>query len=228
MRHADRVTSGSRSSAGRSAGSPRRCCCATPAATSPSTSGRRSTLEARGAGHRVARRRPSRYFVERPGVDPDEISTSTAVHPLPRPDGSRRARREHRPTGSRSWNTIYRALLDAFAAERYLLGQELDGVRAGRRRRGAHLRATGPRDRADLLVCADGIGSHRASRLLPEVTPAYAGYVAWRGTVPEAELTRRRRTPRCTTRSPTRCCADSHILVYPIPGPDGPCSRDAG
>src|SRR5713226_8636158 len=34
---------------------------------------------------------------------------------------------------------------------------------------------------ADLLVCADGAQSASRRRLLLDVTPSYAGYVAWRG-----------------------------------------------
>lgn len=41
-------------------------------------------------------------------------------------------------------------------------------------------------DGADLVVWADGQGSAARRRLLPEVSPQYAGYVAWRGTVDEA------------------------------------------
>ena len=69
-------------------------------------------------------------------------------------------------------------------------------------------------------MCADGVGSTARARLLPAVRPAYAGYLAWRGMMPEASLD-----------APTRAAladaityhvyANSHILAYPIPGPDG-------
>jgi 2-polyprenyl-6-methoxyphenol hydroxylase-like FAD-dependent oxidoreductase len=38
-----------------------------------------------------------------------------------------------------------------------------------------------------LLVCADGAQSPTRRRLLPDVQPIYAGYVAWRGTLDEAD-----------------------------------------
>jgi 2-polyprenyl-6-methoxyphenol hydroxylase-like FAD-dependent oxidoreductase len=72
---------------------------------------------------------------------------------------------------------------------------------------------------ADLLVCADGSHSETRRRLLPEVEPRYAGYVAWRGTVEEE-----RASPelvRFFDQSFTFCEARSggHILCYFIPGP---------
>ena len=77
-----------------------------------------------------------------------------------------------------------------------------------------------PPERVNLLVCADGVGSTARSRLLPAVRPVCLGYVAWRGTVPEASL--ERTTLRVFDDAITYCVyANSHILVYPIPGPDG-------
>jgi 2,6-dihydroxypyridine 3-monooxygenase len=67
-------------------------------------------------------------------------------------------------------------------------------------------------------VCADGIGSAARAALLPEVAPAYAGYVAWRGTIPESSL-----SPESfavlSDAITYQLLTDSHILVYPIPGP---------
>jgi 2,6-dihydroxypyridine 3-monooxygenase len=73
---------------------------------------------------------------------------------------------------------------------------------------------------ADLLVCADGLASTARGILLPDVEPAYAGYVAWRGTTHEANL----------SAATVAQLADSmlyqildlgHVLVYAIPGADG-------
>ena len=58
------------------------------------------------------------------------------------------------------------------------------------------------------------------ARLLPDVRPSYSGYVAWRGTLPEQALpdaTRRLLGDALTY----QVLKDSHILVYPIPGPGG-------
>ena len=93
------------------------------------------------------------------------------------------------PLGSliSSWNTIYRGLLSDFGEDRYHLRKEVVGftqtseeVRVGF--------SDGEEARADLLVAADGINSLARSILSPGVHPAYAGYVAWRGTIPESGL----------------------------------------
>lgn len=42
---------------------------------------------------------------------------------------------------------------------------------------------------ADLVIAADGSSSPTRALLLPHVQRKYAGYVSWRGTVPESELT---------------------------------------
>src|SRR6185503_13665862 len=72
----------------------------------------------------------------------------------------------------------------------------------------------------DLLVCADGINSAARQALLPAVAPRYAGYVAWRGTIPEADLSPAARQALGDAIT-YQVLPASHILVYPIPGPDG-------
>ena len=177
----------------------------------------RSSLDARGAGIAVLEQ-TLRYPVERLGVDPATISTSTTTMQFLAPDGSTAyAAPQHYRFSS--WNTIYRLLRDAFPAEQYLLGRELVGF-AGT---GPGVRlefADGEEPTADLLVCADGITSMCRQRLLPDVAPRYAGYVAWRGTVPEADLAPA--TYDALHDAITyQVMPGSHILVYPIPGPGG-------
>ncbi len=176
------------------------------------------TLQARGAGIAVLPE-TLRYPVERLGVPVEQITSSTEWIRFLERDGSIRHAQQHRYRFS-SWNTIYGTLLDSFGAERYRLGRDMTSFTPDREG-GMEVRfADGDAVRADLLVCADGIGSVARATLLPEVRPRYAGYVAWRGTVPERELD-----------GPTfdalhdaltyQVLPDSHVLVYPIPGPDG-------
>jgi 2,6-dihydroxypyridine 3-monooxygenase len=79
--------------------------------------------------------------------------------------------------------------------------------------------ARNERQRADLLVCADGVNSTARARLLPQAQPAYAGYVAWRGMVPEASLDAHTRET-CGDAITYYVYANSQFLVYPIPGQD--------
>ena len=118
-----------------------------------------------------------------------------------------------------SWNTIYRNLLAAFDQERYHLGYEMVGLDQDGDRASVRF-AGGGTASADLVVCADGISSRAREILQPHVAPRYAGYVAWRGTVPESGL-----TPATAARLGDaityHLTDEGHILVYAIPSPSG-------
>ena len=174
-------------------------------------------LEARGAGIAVLQQ-TLRYPVERLGLPPEEISTRTHWVRFLGPDGST-AYAEPRSYRFSAWNTIYRVLRDALPDERYLHGWELTAFACGERRIGLTF-ANGEVDEADLLVCADGISSASRQRMFPEVEPRYAGYVGWRGTVPEAQLSGETYDTLHDALT-YQVLPHSHILVYPIPGLDG-------
>jgi 2-polyprenyl-6-methoxyphenol hydroxylase-like FAD-dependent oxidoreductase len=117
-----------------------------------------------------------------------------------------------------SWDAIYRTLRATFPQERYHLGSTLAGFEQADGRVIAHLVEHGAIT-ADLLVCADGCRSDARHRLLLQVEPLYAGYVAWRGRIEERQV-----APglvRFFDQSFTFCRARSggHILCYFIPGP---------
>ena len=176
-----------------------------------------AALEARGAGIAVLEQ-TLRYPLERLGLAPEEICTQTHWMRFLESDGST-AYVEPRSYRFSAWNTIYRVLHDAFPAESYLLGRELTTF-APEGRGVALTFGNGDAGRAELLVCADGISSASRHRMFPEVQPRYAGYVGWRGTVPEAELSRG--TYEALRDAITyQVLPHSHILVYPIPGIDG-------
>ena len=84
--------------------------------------------------------------------------------------------------------------------------------------------ANRPTQHADLLICADGVGSIARARLLPELQPLYAGYVAWRGMVPERSLDAHAREVSDDGNT-YHIHANSQFLVYPIPGLDGSVKR---
>ena len=158
-----------------------------------------------------------RYLVERARVDLDEISTSTtSIRYLDRKGDV--IHEQPQPYRFTSWNTIYRSLLRCFGRERYLLGHEM--VSLQQRDGTVHVAFANQADvDVDLLIGADGVGSRARSCLLPAAQPTYAGYVAWRGLVPEKELGAK--TEALVDAITYYVYANSHILVYPIPGPDG-------
>jgi 2,6-dihydroxypyridine 3-monooxygenase len=123
-----------------------------------------------------------------------------------------------------SYATLHRALLARFDAARYHLGSEVLGFA----QRGDTVEvelAGGQTASADMLVCADGISSTARRTLLPDIEPRYAGYVGWRGTVAESELSAEAFATFNT--AITYCVVpNSHILVYPIPSLEG--SLDSG
>src|SRR4029077_7194586 len=176
-----------------------------------------AALQARGAG--IATLEATlRYLTERGGRQVADVCSATNWIRFLRADGSVRHEQRHRYLFS-SWNTIYRSLLGLFYPDRYLLGREVTGFSQAADSVRVTL-ADGQEAEADLLVCADGVGSLARARLLPEVRPSYAGYVAWRGTLPEQALTAATRE-RFGDAITYQVLKDSHILVYPIPGPGG-------
>jgi 2,6-dihydroxypyridine 3-monooxygenase len=176
-----------------------------------------SSLQARGAGI-AALGTTLRYLTERGGYQPSDVCSSTGWIRFLNRDGSIRHEQRHEYRFS-SWTTIYRALLGLFDVGRYLLGADVTGFDADGGTVGVTL-ADGFHAEAGLLVCADGVNSAARARLLPQVRPGYAGYVAWRGTVPERELSAAARKT-FTDALVYQVLDRSHILVYPIPGPDG-------
>ena len=176
-----------------------------------------AALQARGAGI-AALEATLRYLTGRGGRQVADVCSSTGWIRFLRADGSVRHEQEHRCLFS-SWNTIYRSLLELFDPDRYLLGREVTGF--GQTADSVRVTLAGGQvAKADLLVCADGVSSLGRARLLPEVRPSYSGYVAWRGTVPEQLLPVAARE-LFSDAITYQVLKDSHILVYPIPGPDG-------
>jgi len=78
--------------------------------------------------------------------------------------------------------------------------------------------ADGSVDEFDLVVCADGYTSLGRRTLFPEVKINYAGYVLWRGFIPEMDLSETKPLESCV------CCLGypgGHGIFYFVPGPDG-------
>src|ERR1700680_2580815 len=121
------------------------------------------------------------------------------------------------PQDFTSWEAIYRTLATAFPADRYHRGATLTDFGNGEGAVQAHIDGHGVVE-ADLLVAADGAQSPTRRRFLPDLTSTYAGYVAWRGTLDEADAPPDlvRFFEDAFTFSEARSAG--HILVYFIPG----------
>jgi 2-polyprenyl-6-methoxyphenol hydroxylase-like FAD-dependent oxidoreductase len=85
------------------------------------------------------------------------------------------------------WSRLYRALLDALTAPSYRLGKRLTRVEQDADSVTAVF-ADGSSERSDLLIGTDGVRSAVRAQFLPDVQPNYAGYVAWRASIDEADV----------------------------------------
>jgi 2,6-dihydroxypyridine 3-monooxygenase len=174
-------------------------------------------LQGRGAGI-VAHPTTVRYLVERAGRAIDTIGVPANRFRYIDDDGWIA---HEQPCIYRlaSYFELYQGLLDAFGTEHYHLSTQL--AHLDNRGDQVVLSLTdGQRVAADLVVCADGVRSTGRRILVPEAQPRYAGYVAWRGTIDRDELGGR--TASILRDAITyRILPRGHLLIYPIPGPDG-------
>ena len=84
-----------------------------------------------------------------------------------------------------AWERVYRLLRDAFPPAHYHRGRGLARFAQDADKVVAHF-SDGETIEADLLVGADGIRSTVRQQCLPDVTPRYAGYSAWRALIAES------------------------------------------
>jgi 2,6-dihydroxypyridine 3-monooxygenase len=176
-----------------------------------------AVLDGRGSGI-VLQPDTLRWFTERSTKNPGQLSTSTRwVQYLDQHDQI--VHREERTWSYTAWGTFYRALLDDFGLERYVLGEFASGF--DQDETGVEVRfVSGRVERAELVVFADGITSMGRARIDPAATMSYSGYVGWRGTVPEHILSTHARDTLRDAISYT-VVPQSHITMYPIPGEHG-------
>ncbi len=149
---------------------------------------------------------------------PENIATPTVGRKFLNLDGSV-AQYSPDATFFTAWDTVLRSLRDAFEPERLHNDHRLESFEADDE--GALLSfADGTSAEADLLIGADGIGSVVRRQLEPQVTPEYAGYVGFRGLVPESELSPEQ-VGLFENHFVLYAYPHSHILSYFIPGEHG-------
>jgi 2,6-dihydroxypyridine 3-monooxygenase len=118
-----------------------------------------------------------------------------------------------------SWDSLYRYLKRAFPQAHYHNGTRLAAIRQDTDRVYVGLE-NGREQGCDLLVCADGANSTARRLLLPDVTPHYAGYVAWRGMVGERDVADWARD-LLAEKFTFFHAPHTQMLCYFVPGPAG-------
>jgi 2-polyprenyl-6-methoxyphenol hydroxylase-like FAD-dependent oxidoreductase len=117
-----------------------------------------------------------------------------------------------------AWERVYRLLRDAFPPAHYHRGRGLVKFTLTPGTVLAHF-SDGETIEADLLIGADGIRSTVRQQCLPEVTPRYAGYSAWRALIAESAF------PADVHRDLFEFMSfglppGEQFLGYPVAGPD--------
>ena len=172
----------------------------------------KTRLEGRGAGivlHPVT----VRYLEAARSLDLERVAARASVLRYLTRDGDVLLEEEIRYLFT-YYATLYAALLERLDPERYHLGSECVGFeRAPDRVRVRMADRSSPS--LDLVVGADGIHSTVRALLFPGIEPAYAGYVGWRGTLPEEDLPV---TAAALANALTYFVVPgTHMLSYPIP-----------
>jgi 2-polyprenyl-6-methoxyphenol hydroxylase-like FAD-dependent oxidoreductase len=170
-------------------------------------------METRGAGIVVQQELTS--LLQRYGAAPLPTTSCRGRRYLD-PDGGN-GQMQSMPQHFTSWEAIYLTLRAAFPDAQYHAGAALGG---GENRDETVLAdvAGGGQITADLLICTDGAQSKTRRRLLPQVQPHYAGYIAWRGTVDEALAPPDLVAFFDDTFTFSEARSGGHMLVYFIPG----------
>lgn len=122
------------------------------------------------------------------------------------------------PQTNTSWDHLFRRLRALVPEGRYHLGKEAAGVAQDDEGVSVSF-ADGTKAQADLVVAADGFRSAIRPLFLPDRGPVYAGYVAWRGLVEEADLSPA--AVEALFSEFTFCLPPGEqILTYPVSGAD--------
>jgi 2-polyprenyl-6-methoxyphenol hydroxylase-like FAD-dependent oxidoreductase len=146
-----------------------------------------------------------------------ELGVRSAYRTVFRPDGSIGSK-HFAPQTQTSWSLIYTTLKAAFGDQNYRQAKTL--VKIDQDLRAGTVIAQfedGTRESGDLLIGADGGSSIVRQQLWPTMRPTYAGYLAWRGLLPEDAMPP---AARETLHGDFGFANNqgSHILGYLVPG----------
>lgn len=132
------------------------------------------------------------------------------------------AHKDHLPQMQISWDRLYSVVLANLGSENYFLGKAVTAVELDYNV--TTLRFDDGSDEAvDLVIGADGIGSVVRTTINSDAENKYAGYVAWRGLIPERDIPH---SARSLVGNFTFYIADgNHALGYLVPGATGDVSE---
>jgi 2-polyprenyl-6-methoxyphenol hydroxylase-like FAD-dependent oxidoreductase len=170
-------------------------------------------METRGAG--IVVQGEITTMLDRYGAPPLPATSCRKRRYLEPAGGSGRV--QSMPQQFTSWDSIYRTLRAIFPDQYYHTGASLQKFEDTNDSVQADIEGYGQLE-ADLLVCADGAQSDMRRRLLPHIKQDYAGYIAWRGTLPEASAPPGLAAFFDDTFTFSEARSGGHILVYLIPG----------
>ncbi|RYJ04449.1 MAG: 2-polyprenyl-6-methoxyphenol hydroxylase [Acetobacteraceae bacterium] len=134
------------------------------------------------------------------------------------------AHRQATPQMQVSWDHLYRAVRARLTETDYRLGRTVQGATQSDAGAVLHFTDGGSED-ADLVLGADGIGSVLREAVTGQPSPnRYAGYVAWRGLVPEGALPEDS-AGMLLDRFAFAMLPGSQALGYSVTGPHGEMTR---
>jgi 2-polyprenyl-6-methoxyphenol hydroxylase-like FAD-dependent oxidoreductase len=152
-------------------------------------------------------------------ISPREVFGVPALQRQILDDNGRAVFKYQNDTMFTSWNYIWRQLKDYFPTEKYHFGYELDNIAQDKETVTATFK-NGVVRTASLLVGADGYSSVVRQHFLPDIQPTYAGYVAFRGLIPESQMSSEE-VAFFSNKFSIYPYAHSHILSYMVPGTNG-------
>ncbi len=158
-------------------------------------------------------------LIRRSGIerDWDNLGVRSAHRVVYRPDGSV-AQRQPALQVQTSWSLIYSLMRSTISDIYYHKNRVLTDLAFPDNQHVTAIFEDGARETGDLLIGADGNGSF-VRTLLWNDTPEYAGYIAWRGLVPENDMPEQARQ-QLHGDFAFASNAGSHILGYLVPGAD--------
>lgn len=174
-------------------------------------------MKSRGAGL-VIQPDMMRYLTEH-HISPKEVFGVPATERQYLNENGQVVMKHANDTSFTSWDYIYRQLKDAFPAEKYHFDHRVVEIEQIGQRVKVRFE-NGAVKECDLLVGADGYDSLVRQTFLTESKPVYAGYIAYRGLIEEADLDAdfvNFYAGKFTLFQGT----DTHILSYLVPGANG-------